>query len=153
LTAKAGQGKAGMKRIILIYGFVLALAVALLKMLEYRFFYRQLSAEIYIGIIGVLFTALGIWIGQQVVKKKRVFGPVKPGVKPDEALLIKTGISKREYEVLELMALGFSNQEIADKLYISLNTVKTHSANLFLKLEARRRTQAVQQAKKLGLIP
>lgn len=143
-----------MNRTIFIYGFVLALAIALLKMLEYRFFYRQLSVEIYIGIIGVLFTGLGIWVGQKIVGKKKVIIPVSPVVfKLNEETLAKTGISRREYEVLELIAKGFSNQEIADKLFISLNTVKTHSANLFLKLEARRRTQAVQQARKMGLIP
>jgi ATP/maltotriose-dependent transcriptional regulator MalT len=71
----------------------------------------------------------------------------------DPSRLEKLGISKREHEVLELMANGFSNQEIADKLFVSVNTIKTHSANLFLKLEVRRRTQAVQKGKELMLIP
>jgi NarL family two-component system response regulator LiaR len=140
-----------MKRSILVYGLVLALAIVLLKMLEYRFFYRQLSVELYIGIIGVLFTALGVWVGKKLTRSKLAAAPAE--VKPDEELLAKTGISRREYEVLELMARGFSNQEIADKLFISVNTVKTHAANLFLKLGAKRRTQAVRQAKKLGLVP
>jgi ATP/maltotriose-dependent transcriptional regulator MalT len=70
----------------------------------------------------------------------------------NEALLAQTGISKREYEVLELMAQGLSNQEIAEKLFVSLNTVKTHTSNLFVKLDAKRRTQAIQKAKELGLI-
>ncbi|MBO0799520.1 MAG: response regulator transcription factor, partial [Blastocatellia bacterium] len=71
----------------------------------------------------------------------------------NEQELQRLGISKREYEVLELMAQGLSNQEIADKLFVSLNTVKTHSSNLFMKLDARRRTQAIHRAKELGLLP
>jgi two-component system, NarL family, response regulator LiaR len=123
-------------------------------MLEYRFFYRQLSVEIYIGIIGVLFTILGVWIGRQVTRRKKVFITAPAGdFKLNEQALAETGISKREYEVLELIAKGLSNQEIADKLFVSLNTVKTHTANLFVKLEAKRRTQAIQKAKELRLIP
>ena len=143
-----------MSRTIFIYGLVLAAAVFLLKMLEYRFFYRQLSVEIYIGIIGILFTILGIWVGHKITRKRKVFIPA-PAVdfKLNEDVLAQTGISKREYEVLELMAKGLSNQEIADKLFVSLNTVKTHAASLFLKLEAKRRTQAIQRAKELQLIP
>jgi two-component system, NarL family, response regulator LiaR len=143
-----------LKRTILLYGLVLALAVFLLKMLEYRFFYRQLSVEIYIGIIGVLFTILGVWIGRQVTRKKKVFIPAPAGdFKINQQALAETGISKREFDVLELMAKGLSNQEIADKLFVSLNTVKTHTANLLVKLEAKRRTQAIQKAKELQLIP
>lgn len=143
-----------MSRTIIIYGLVLALAIALLKMLEHRFFFRQLSAEIYIGIIGILFTILGIWVGQKITRKKKVFVAAPAGdFKLNEEILTHTGISKREYEVLVLMAKGLSNQEIADKLFVSLNTVKTHTANLFLKLDVKRRTQAIQRAKELGLIP
>lgn len=143
-----------MKRTILIYGLVLALAIFLLKMLEYRYLFRQLSVEIYIGIIGVLFTVLGVWIGRQVTRRKKVFITAPAGnFKLNEQALAETGISKREYEVLELMAKGLSNQEIADKLFVSLNTVKTHSSNLFLKLEVSRRTQAIQKAQSLHLIP
>jgi DNA-binding CsgD family transcriptional regulator len=143
-----------MRRTIFIYGFVLALAVFLLKTLEYRFLFRQLSAEIYIGIIGVLFTILGIWMGQKITRKKKVFVTPQVGeFKVNEKILLETGISKREHEVLELMAKGLTNQEIADKLFVSLNTVKTHTANLFVKLDAKRRTQAIQRAKELQLIP
>ena len=143
-----------MRRTIFIYGFVLALAVFLLKTLEYRFLFRQLSAEIYIGIIGVLFTILGIWMGQKITRKKKVFVTPQAGeFKLNEKILTETGISKREHEVLELMAKGLTNQEIADKLFVSLNTVKTHTANLFVKLDAKRRTQAIQRANELQLIP
>ncbi|WKZ60415.1 MAG: LuxR C-terminal-related transcriptional regulator [Cyclobacteriaceae bacterium] len=143
-----------MKRIILIYSLVLALAIFLLKTLEYRYLFRQLSVEIYIGIIVVLFTLLGIWMGQKITRKKKVFVTPQSGeFKVNERILLETGISKREHEVLELMAKGLTNQEIADKLFVSLNTVKTHTANLFVKLEAKRRTQAIQRAKELQLIP
>lgn len=143
-----------MKRIILIYSLVLALAIFLLKTLEYRYLFRQLSVEIYIGIIVVLFTLLGIWMGQKITRKKKVFVTPQSGeFKVNERILLETGISKREHEVLELMAKGLTNQEIADTLFVSLNTVKTHTANLFVKLEAKRRTQAIQRAKELQLIP
>ncbi|QOI98721.1 MAG: winged helix-turn-helix transcriptional regulator [Flammeovirgaceae bacterium] len=143
-----------MNRTILIYGLVLAVAIALLKLLEYRFFYRQLSVEIYIGIIGLLFTILGIWVGQKITRRKKVVVAASAGnFILNEEVLARTGISRREYEVLELVAQGLSNQQIADKLFISLNTVKTHMANLFLKLDAKRRTQAIQQAKRLRLLP
>jgi len=143
-----------MTRTIFIYGLVLAAAVFMLKMLEYKFFYHQLSVEIYIGIIGLLFTILGIWVGNKFTRRKKVFiAPPVGEFKVNERILTETGISKREYEVLELMAKGLSNQEIADKLFVSLNTVKTHTANLFVKLDAKRRTQAIQRAKELQLIP
>lgn len=141
-----------MKRTIIIYGLALAALVSLLKFLEYRLFVRDLSNEFYIGIIATMFTVLGIWVGWKLTRKKPII-ITNPNFQFDEARLEKLGISKREYEVLELMAKGHSNQEIADKLFVSLNTVKTHSSNLFLKLEAKRRTQAIQRAKELELIP
>ncbi len=123
-------------------------------MLEYKFLFRQLSVEIYIGIIVVLFTILGIWIGNKVTRRKKIYVTAgSADFQLNEQVFAETGISKREYEVLELMAKGLSNQEIADTLFVSLNTVKTHSANLFLKLEVKRRTQAIQRAKELQLIP
>lgn len=141
-----------MKRTILLYGLALAVLIFLLKFLEYRFFVRDLSMEFYIGIIAVMFTVLGVWAGLKLTRKKTII-VTNPNFQFDETRLEKQGISKREYEVLELMAKGLSNQEIADKLFVSLNTVKTHSSNLFLKLEVKRRTQAIQRAKELQLIP
>jgi DNA-binding CsgD family transcriptional regulator len=143
-----------MTRTVFIYGLVLAVAVFMLKMLEYKFFYRQLSVEIYIGTIAILFTIVGVWVGSKVSRKKKVFIPPPAGdFQRNEQVFAETGISKREYEVLELIAKGLSNQEIADKLFVSLNTVKTHTANLFVKLDAKRRTQAIKRAKELNLIP
>lgn len=145
-----------MKRTILLYGLALAILIFVLKFVEYRFFVRDLSLEFYIGVIAVLFTGIGIWSGLKLTSKKVMMVPVSVPAVPfqvNEAELKKLGISKRENEVLELMAHGLSNQEIADKLFVSLNTVKTHSSNLFIKLETKRRTQAVQKAKALRLIP
>lgn len=129
----------------------MAVLIFLLKYLEYRLFVHDLSTEFYIGIIAVMFTILGIWVGLRLTHKKVIV--VNPAFVKDEQQLQRLGISKREHEVLEWMAAGLSNQEIADKLFVSLNTVKTHTSNLFLKLEVSRRTQAVQKAKKLRLIP
>jgi DNA-binding CsgD family transcriptional regulator len=141
-----------MIRTIIIYGLALAALITLLKFLEYRLFVRDMSMEIYIGMVAVMFTVLGVWAGLKLTRKKTVI-ITNPNFQFDESRLDALGISKREYEVLELMAKGLSNQEIADKLFVSLNTIKTHSSNLFLKLEVKRRTQAIQRAKELSLIP
>lgn len=140
-----------MKRTILIYGLALAGLIFILKFVEYRFLIRDLSLEFYIGAIAFFFTALGVWAGLKLTRKKTVI-ITNPEFRFDQSRLDSLDISKREYEVLELMAKGLSNQEIADKLFVSLNTVKTHASNLFLKLEVSRRTQAVQKAKELQLI-
>lgn len=140
-----------MIRTVTLYGVALAIIVALLRYFEYRFLIRDLSLEFYLGLVAAVFTGLGIWMGPRLMRRKIVV--VSPAFVLDSAMLDKLGISKREHEVLELMALGHSNQEIAEKLFVSVNTVKTHMGNLFLKLEVNRRTQAVQKAKELRLIP
>ena len=148
-----------MKKDILIYGLVLGVLIIGLKFAEYRFLIRTHSFEIYAGLIALLFTAVGLWGGSKFVKKKEVVVVKEILVQPtgnfvvNENNLKQLSISKREHEVLILMAEGLSNQEVADKLFVSLNTVKTHSSKLFEKLNVQRRTQAVQEAKKLGLVP
>ncbi len=129
----------------------MAALVFLLKYLEYQLIVRDLSIEFYVGIVALFFTALGIWAGLKLTQKRIVL--MGPEFILNQSELQRIGISKREHEVLELMAKGLSNQEIADKLFVSLNTIKTHSSNLFLKLEVSRRTQAIKKAKELGLIP
>jgi two-component system, NarL family, response regulator LiaR len=141
----------GMRKTILLYGVAMAALTGILKFIEYRYFVRDLSLEFYLGAVAVLFTAVGVWAGLRLTRRKVIIA--NPDFKLNEAELQRLGISKREYEVLELMAQGLSNQEIADKLFVSLNTVKTHSSNLFMKLDARRRTQAIHRAKELGLLP
>jgi NarL family two-component system response regulator LiaR len=137
-------------RTILPYALAMAALIAVLKFVEYRYFIRDFPAEIAFGLVALLFTGLGVWAGLRLTRRKVVV--VRPDFTVDLSLLDRYGISKREYEVLELIAQGMSNREIAAKLFISLNTVKTHSSSLFSKLGARRRTQALQRAKELGLL-
>jgi two-component system, NarL family, response regulator LiaR len=139
------------KKTILLYGVALAVLVFALRYLDYSFLIHDLSTEFYIGIIAISFTCLGIWAGLKLTTKKVIL--VGPTFVFNELELQRLGISKREHEVLELMAQGLSNQQIADRLFVSLNTIKTHSSNLFLKLEVNKRTLAIQKAKDLRLIP
>lgn len=142
-----------MKRTIVLYGVVMCLLIFLLKFLEYRLWIRELSSAHYVGIVAILFAVLGIWIGLRLGGKEMGIAPVPVMKGPDVNEILRTkGISQREFEVLQLMAKGCSNQEIADKLFISLNTVKTHTSNLFQKLDVRRRTQAIEYAKRDGLL-
>ncbi len=143
----------------LLYGLCGGVLIVVLKLLEFRFLVVEHSIEIYGGLIALLFAALGIWLGLKLTKKKEVLivkeVPV-PAIQPfslNEQRLKDLGITRRELEILELIAQGMSNREIADKLFVSENTVKTHSNRLFDKLSARRRTQAVQIGKEMGLIP
>jgi len=140
-----------MRKTILLYGVAMAALTGILKFIEYRFFIHDLSLEFYFGMVATIFTGLGVWVGLRLTRRKVVIA--SPDFKLNEPELQRLGISKREYEVLELIAQGLSNQEIAEKLFVSLNTIKTHSSNLFMKLDARRRTQAIHRAKELGLLP
>ena len=148
-----------MKRHILIYGLVGGLLIVLLKLIEYRFLVIEHSIEIYGGLIALLFTVLGIWLGLKLTrtKEKVVIKEVPIAAARhftlNEARRQELGITPRELEILELIARGLSNREIAEQLFVSENTVKTHSSRLFDKLSARRRTQAVQLGKEFGLIP
>lgn len=148
-----------MKKHILIYGLLGGLLIAALKFVEYRFLVVEHSIEIYGGLIALLFAGLGIWLGLKLTRKKEIVvfkevmvSPTVPFALNAERLR-ELGVTPREREILELIANGMSNREIAEKLFVSENTVKTHSSRLFDKLGAKRRTQAVQIGKDLGLIP
>jgi len=130
---------------------MLAILVFLLKWLEYRYLIHALSIEFYAGLIAVCFVILGAWIGSRLTHRKKIIVTTSFELDPERLRL--AGLSKRELEVLQLMSEGNSNQEIADKLFVSASTVKTHAANLFVKLDVKRRTQAIQKAKQLSLIP
>jgi len=141
-----------------IYGVCGGVLIALLKLIEFRFLVVEHSLEIYGGLIALLFSGVGIWLGLKLTRKKEVL-VVKvvplPSPQPfalNEERLKGLGITKRELEILELIGQGMSNREIAEKLFVSENTVKTHSSRLFDKLSAKRRTQAVQIGKQIGLI-
>ena len=146
-----------MKKHILIYGLCGGVLIVLLKLVEYRFLVVQHSIEIYGGLIALFFAGLGIWLGLRLTKNKETVivreVPAPRSFTRNETRLRELGITRRELEILELIAHGLSNREIAEKLFVSENTVKTHSSRLFDKLSARRRTQAVQMGKELGLIP
>lgn len=137
---------------MVLYGLALAVLVAILKYFEYRYWIRDLSVEVYIGVVAVLFTALGVWAGSKLLAGKKQVPAEQPHA-PNEEALRSLGISVRELDVLQLMASGCSNQEIADKLFISLPTVKSHSSSLFVKLDVSRRTQAVLKARAVGILP
>ena len=136
---------------VLSYGAVLSTVVVVLKYAEYRYWVRSLSSEVYIAVVAVLFTAVGIWLGSRLIASKKVVQVVAASA-VDEQAIRTSGLSARELEVLQLMAEGRSNQEIADRLFISLPTVKSHSSSLFVKLEVKRRTEAVHKAKSLRII-
>ena len=148
-----------MKRTVLLYGLIGALIIVALKMAEYRFLVVEHSLEIYGGIVALLFSALGIWLGLKLTRHtetvlvKEVMVPAPASFVRDEQKLEALGITPRELEILELIAQGLSNKEIATRVFVSENTVKTHSSRVFDKLGARRRTQAVQLGKELRLIP
>jgi DNA-binding CsgD family transcriptional regulator len=138
----------------IVYGLALALFFFFLRWIEYKFVIRELSREFYIGLIAVMFVVVGVWAGRKLTARKKVTITRPPSTfVMNEQYLFELGISKREHEVLELMARGLTNQQIADRLSLSLNTIKTHTSSLFLKLEVKRRTQAIQKAKDLFLIP
>jgi len=146
---------------IILYGLVLAAIIFVIRWFETRYALGDDQLDIYITIIALVFTGLGIWLTVKlrkpkvetvIVEREVMLTPPSEFVL-NEKELTRLNLSRRELEVLELMAQGLSNQEIADKLFVSLNTIKTHSAQLFEKMEVKRRTQAVDMGKKLSLIP
>ena len=148
-----------MKRHVLIYGLIGGILIAVLKWTEYRFLVIEHSIEIYGGLIAATFAVLGIWLGlkltgtRQTIVVKEVPVLVTGPFVADETRMSQLGITPRELEILGLIATGLSNREIAGQLFVSENTVKTHSSRLFDKLGAKRRTQAVLIAKTARLIP
>jgi two-component system, NarL family, response regulator LiaR len=154
------------KKTMLVYGIVGGVLIAGLKLIEYRYLVIKHSAEIYGGLIALLFSMVGIWLGLTLTRTKEVVVVREVSVPVPVAVVTRTseafvadplrvrqfGITPRELEILQSIAAGLSNREIAEKLFVSQNTVKTHSSHVFDKLGAKRRTQAVQIAKEAGLI-
>ena len=149
---------------VFLYAASLVAILLLLQLLQYKFVLVSHSFEIYILSIALLFTGLGIWLALKLVKPKKEIQTIiveknvyQKELTPEEQEALerekqKLGLSSREMEVLQLMAEGLSNQEIADRLFVSLPTVKTHSSKLFEKLDVKRRTQAIEKARQLKLI-
>jgi DNA-binding CsgD family transcriptional regulator len=137
-----------MKKTILLYGALIALAAIALEWLEFKYVTRVFATEFYIFLLALGFTVLGVWVGRRLTEREAP-GPFEKNV----AALASLGVTDREYDVLALLAEGCTNKEIARRLDVSPNTVKTHTARLYEKLEVGRRTQAVQKARELALIP
>ena len=149
-----------MRKHALLYGVLGGVLIAILSLVEYRWLVVQHSFEIYAGIVAAIFAGVVIWLGQRLTRKPEatvvvrevlVAAPVE--FTRDERQVERLGITPRELEILQLIAEGLSNKEIAERVHVSENTVKTHSARVFAKLGARRRTQAVQLGKESRLIP
>jgi DNA-binding CsgD family transcriptional regulator len=144
---------------VLLYGLLGGALIALLKAIEYRYLVVEHSVEIYGGLVALVFVTLGIWLGLRITQRKErvivreVSVPAPATFTRNEEKLAAIGMTRRELEILELIAKGLSNREIAERVFVSENTVKTHSSRVFEKLGAKRRTQAVQLGKEFGLIP
>ncbi len=134
-----------MARQVVVWGAAGGILIALLKLIEYKHFVQEYPSELYGGLVALIFTAVGIYLG---LKWTRVKAFVL-----NEAKLRELGLTPREHEILGLIAQGLSNRDIGEKLFVSENTVKTHSSRLFEKMQVNRRIQAVQKGKELGLIP
>lgn len=158
--ASSGLKRADMRRAmreIVAYGLGCGVLLAILKVVEYRFLLVDHSLEIFGGVIALLFAGVGIWLGRSLPRRRRAPVALEAApsevFRPDEASQRELGITPRELEILGLIASGLSNREIAEKLFVSENTVKTHTSRLLDKLGAKRRTQAVRHARSLGLVP
>ena len=143
-------------RHIILYALILAVLVFILKWLQWKFLIVDNAIDIYVGLIAVFFTTLGIWVAMQLVKPKTqaivIEKEIPEAFSVNETELQKLNLSNREYEVLQLLAKGYSNADIADNLFLSVSTVKTHVSNLFLKMDVKSRTQTIEKAKRLKII-
>lgn len=152
---------------ILLYAAAMAAIILLLQWMQFKLLVIDHATEIYVTGIAIIFTFLGIWLAKQLTRPKTeviketvvvekevtVYKSAQEPFSPDIKMIGRLGISQREMEVLQLMAAGATNQEIADRLFVSLNTIKTHTSRLFEKLDVKRRTQAIEKAKRLNIIP
>lgn len=144
-------------RQILLFGGIAGLSLVVLQVIEYRWLVLDHSVELYGGLIAVLFSAMGIWLGltltRKVVDVREVLVPAPSAFVRDDGQVAALGLTPRELEILSLMAEGLSNREIAERAFVSENTVKTHAGRVLDKLGAARRTQAVQRARELRVVP
>ena len=146
-----------MKNAVLIYGISGGILIAALKFAEYRFLVLEHSVEIYGGLIALVFSLVGVWLGLTITRKKVVVVEVRAAAAApftlNEVKLRELAITPRELAVLQLMARGLSTKEMAAALFVSENTVKTHAARVFDKLGVNRRIKAVETGRAFGLIP
>ena len=135
-------------RVVLVYGAILAAASLGLQWLQYRYLVRAYSFEAYVALVAVAFLGLGVWAGAWLFRRAPSVAPFVRHTRVQQTL----GSSERELEVLALLAAGRSNKEIAGRLRVSPNTVKTHVGKLYAKLDAKRRTEAIRRARELGML-
>src|ERR1700737_92192 len=147
-----GRLLSSMARQVALYGAVGGVLIALLKVIEYKHFVREYPSEIYGGLVALIFTAIGIYFGLRWTSAREVVVIREMPFVLNAEKLKEVGLTAREHEILALIAEGLSNREIGEKLFVSENTVKTHSSRLFEKMQVNRRVQAVQKGKDLGLI-
>jgi NarL family two-component system response regulator LiaR len=148
-SASGSLNSSHLKR-VLLYGVLGGALIALLEAIEYKHFVHEYPGEVYGGLVAVIFTVVGVYAGLRWTKRTAP-QPAPPAIDGESARL-KLGITPREYEILRLIADGLSNREIGERLFVSENTVKTHSSRLFDKMSVNRRVQAVQKGRELGLI-
>lgn len=148
-----------MRKHVLLYGLLCGILIAVLQLIEYRWVVLEYSVEIYGALVAAIFASVGIWLGLRLTRPKErlvvreVIVQAPATFVRDQGKVESFGLTPRELEILELIAEGLSNKEIAQRVFVSENTVKTHSSRVFDKLGVRRRTQAVQLGRELRLIP
>lgn len=150
------NNKAALLKQVILYGVLLGIVAAAMELLKFNLIVVENTFEVYALLVALLFGGVGIWVGIKLFAKNKQLIVVEGGGTPglvDEEKIKELGISKREHEVLKLIARGHTNQEVAELLFVSPNTVKTHLANIFAKLDVNRRTQAIQRAKDLNILP
>ena len=138
-----------MIKIAFRFGLIILALLILFQLSSLSLVTHSLSADLIISIGAVILIGLGVYLGLNFKKQQKTTEPAK---EVDREKVAALGLSSRELEVLELVARGLSNREVADQLFVSESTVKTHVSNLFIKLDVKRRTQAVTRAKELNLI-
>ena len=136
-----------MKKTVLIYGLLLAALLVVLKTLEYRWWLKDISWQLYVTAVALMFLGLGVWLARMWFKPSDAECNSGPNTQAIKAL----GLSAREIQVLQELASGASNKEIADELFVSVNTIKTHLKNAFIKLEVTNRVQAINKLKDLKI--
>ena len=137
---------------ILLFGVLMAILLLIFQTFKYHYFIGNLKTEYYTAIIAILFTISGAWLGLNFIKKQET-KPQKTSSSKEIKRTLHFDLNDREYEVLHLISKGYTNQEIADQLFLALPTIKTHASNLYMKLDVKNRTQAVHKARQLNLIP
>lgn len=144
---------------VFFWGLTGGVLITVLKLIEYKHFVHAYPTEVYGGLVAVIFTVVGVYLGRlwargrEVVVVKEVRPPGDGPFEPDARKLVELAITRREHEILDLIAEGLSNREIAERIFVTENTVKTHAYRLFDKMGVRRRVQAVQRGRELGLLP